>query len=275
MRSFFSTAFGTWLALSVVSTPSAADTCTIMYSLDATFEVSDTDLKKGDLIETGISGSLVVEYRQDEQGRVVDGKVRVLHFSMYEGFTIKSVATVTSRIHHFAPTCNGVERPAWRRQTDQGFPSECRYTGNQRPVALGFLDRAARKIEWAKCKSASSYWSSDRKAYTFEEKSKGKGCLNDLRAVGNVHCDGRLACKWGGLSSGDNPQFDAWKQPLVHGPPGSAHSVSISPDLSKITTPLNRRDGHLSYNLPNDAPSRTWFSFVATRNASSSFTTCP
>ena len=80
-----------------------------MYSLDATFEVSDTDLKKGDLIETGVSGSLVVEYPQDEEGHVVDGKVRVLHFSMYESFMIDSVATVTLRIHHFAPACNGVK----------------------------------------------------------------------------------------------------------------------------------------------------------------------
>jgi hypothetical protein len=246
-----------------------------MYDLDATFQISDTDLKKGDVIKKGISGSLVMEYPQDEEGRIADGKVRMLHFSMYEELTIKSVATVTSRTHHFAPACNGVESPTWRRHTDPGFPSECPYTGNQRPVAVGFLDRASREIEWAKCKPASTYWSSDRKAYTVDEKSKGKGCLEDLHAVGNVHCQGRLACKWGGLSSGDNPLFDVWTQPLVHGPPGSTHSVSISPDLSRMTSPLGRRGGHLSYNLPNDAPSRTWFSFVATRNPSSAFTTCP
>jgi hypothetical protein len=50
---------------------------------------------------------------------------------------------------------------------------------------------------------------------------------------------------------------------------------AISPDLSTIKTPVHRSDGRQSYNLPNDAPSRTWFSRVATRNDSSPFTTCP
>ena len=49
----------------------ASDTCTIMYRVDATFEVSDTDLGKGDTTVEGIKGSLVVEYQRDKQGRVV------------------------------------------------------------------------------------------------------------------------------------------------------------------------------------------------------------
>jgi hypothetical protein len=130
-------------------------------------------------------------------------------------------------------------------------------------------------IEWGKCKAAPSYWGKDRRAYTISSKSKGKGCLKKMHVVGNIHCEGRLACGWGGLNRGDNPQFAVWTQPLIHGPPGSDHSVTISPDLSTIKTPVHRSDGHQSYNLPNDSPSRTWFSWVATRDDSSSFTTCP
>ncbi len=274
MRSTSTMFLGIGLTLLIARPAWAADKCTIMYGVDAKFTVSDTDLKKGDTTVSGIRGSLLVEYGANEGGQVVDGKVRVLHFSMYEHFKIQSVATITTAIHHFAPACNGSTEPTWRRVADQGFPLECKYRGNKRPVAVGFLSQRAGRIEWAKCKSASSYWSSERQAYRFADKSKGKGCLNDLHSVGNIHCDGRLVCRWGGLNRGDNPQFDVWNQPLVHGPPGGAHFVTISPDLSKITTPVNRSDGHQSYNLPNDAPSRTWFSFVGARDNSSPFTTC-
>jgi hypothetical protein len=245
-----------------------------MYRLISTFEISDTDLGKGDQTVKGLKGSLVVEYPRDKKGLVVDGKVRILHYATYENFEIDSLITVTTTVHHFTPTCNGIAAPTWRRVTDKGFPTTCEYTGNTDPVAIGTLRREAGTIEWGKCKPTSNYGSKDRRAYTPSNKSKGRGCLEKLHGVGNVHCDGRLACKFGGLESGDNPQFDVWTQPLIHGPPGSAQSVTVSADLSTITTPANRKDGHQSYNLPNDSPSRTWFAWTATRNDSSRFTTC-
>jgi len=266
---------GFLLVAGVVRSVSASDACTINYRVDATLEVSDTDFGKGDMTAGGLAGSLVVEYPQDKEGRVVDGKVRILHFAMYESLTVKAMGTITSSFHHFTPTCNGIEEPTWRRVTDEGFPSACGYAGNEDPVATGTLRRDDRTIEWARCKAAPSYWSGDRRAYSLSNKSKGRGCLKKMHAVGNIHCDGRLACRWGGLERGDNPQFDVWTQPLVHGPPGSSHSVTISPDLSTITTPVHRKDGHQSYNLPNDSPSRTWFAWTATRDDSSPFTTCP
>jgi len=275
MSSLFAMIVGFSLAMLSAQTTFAADTCTIMYRVDATLDVSDTDLKKGDVTVRGVRGSLVVEYPQRRQGQVVDGKVRVLHYAMYESFAIDSVVTVTTTIHHFTPTCNGMDEPAWRRVSDEGFPTTCRYTGDGRGVAVGFLRKDDNAIEWGKCKAAPSYWSGDRHAYSFSSKSKGKGCLKRMHAVGNIHCDGRLACRWGSLNRGDNPQFDVWTQPLIHGPPGSQHSVTVSPDLSTIKTPVHRSDGRQSYNLPNNAPSRTWFSWVATRNDSSRFTTCP
>ncbi len=252
----------------------ASDTCTIMYRLNATFEVSDTDLGKGDKTVRDIKGSLVVEYRRDEQGHVVDGKVRILHYAMYENFEIDTLVTITTTVHHFTPTCNGVAEPTWRRVEDKGFPAMCEYTGNTDPVATGTLRRETRTIEWGKCKTTPNYWSKSRRAYTPSDKSKGRGCLERLHGVGNVHCDGRLACRFGDLQQGDNPQFDVWTQPLMHGPPGSSQSVTVSADLSTITTPVNRKDGHQSYNLPNNAPSRTWFAWTATKNHSSPFTTC-
>jgi len=275
MTSHFAMIVGFSLAMLFAQTALAADSCTIMYRVDATLEATDTQLQQGDTVVEDVRGSLVVEYPKDRQGRVVDGKVKVLHYATYESFKIDSVVTITTTIHHFTPRCNGSDSPTWRRTSDEGFPTACRYTGNSRPVAVGFLRKDDGVIEWGKCKAAPSYWAGDREAYTFSSQSKGKGCLKRMHAVGNIDCDGRLACKWGGLNRGDNPQFDVWTQPLVHGPPGSDHSVTISPDLSTIRTPVDRSDGRQSYNLPNDAPSRTWFSWVATRDDSSPFTTCP
>jgi len=262
------------LATCVARPAFASDRCTIMYRVNATLEISDTDLGKGDKTVKGVKGSLVVEYPQDKEGRVVDGKVRILHYAMYESFTIDSMVTVTTTIHHFAPACNGVEEPTWRRVSEKGFPTTCRYTGNKHPVAIGTLRTKDGTIEWGKCKAAPSYWSKDRRAYISSDKSKGKGCLEKMHVVGNIHCDGRLACKWGGLEPGNNPQFDVWVQPLIHGPPNSDHSVTVSPNLATITTPVHRKDGYQSYNLPNNSPSRTWFAWTATRNDSSRFTTC-
>lgn len=275
MSSSFAVTVAFSLAILVAQSALAVDTCTIVYRVDATLDVSDTDLKKGDAHVEGVPGSLVVAFRQDEQGQVVDGKVKILHYAMYESFKIDSVVNVTTTIHHFAPSCNGSQKPAWRRVSDKGFPTGCRYSGNERSVATGVLRKDDNVIEWGKCKAAPSYWGKDRRAYTISSKSKGKGCLNDMHVVGNIHCEGRLACGWGGLNRGDNPQFAVWTQPLIHGPPGSGHSVTISSDLSTIKTPVHRSDGRQSYNLPNDSPSRTWFSWVATRDESSSFTTCP
>jgi len=231
-------------------------------------------LGKGDKTAKGLKGSLVLEYPRDRQSRVVDGKVRILHYAIYENFEIDSLVTVTTTVHHFTPTCNGIAEPTWRLVADKDFPTRCEYTGNTDPVATGTLRRGTGTIEWGKCKATPNYWSKSRRAYTPSNKSKGKGCLERLHGVGNVHCDGRLACKFGGLEPGDNPQFDVWTQPLIHGPPGSAQSVTVSADLSTITTPVNRKDGHQSYNVPNDSPSRTWLAWTATRNDSSRFTTC-
>ncbi|KPK16395.1 MAG: hypothetical protein AMJ62_05770 [Myxococcales bacterium SG8_38] len=266
-------ALGSWSACT--ARPAfAADTCTISYRIDATLQISDTYLGKGNETVRSIPGSLVLRYEQKD-GRVVDGKVKILHFAMYESFTIDAMIDVTTTVHHFSPSCNGIESPAWRRPGDAGFPAECRYMGNTRAVAVGTLDRKAGTIEWAKCKAAPSYWSKDRRAYTPSQKSRGRGCLDPMHAVGNVHCDGKIACKWGGLKPGDNPERSVWAQPLIHGPPESDETVAVSANLSTITTPRYRKDGYQSYNLPNDSPSRTWFSWTATRDDSSPFTTCP
>jgi hypothetical protein len=139
----------------------AADSCTIVYRVDATLEVSDTQFKKGDVSVDGVRGSLVIEYPQGAQGKVVDGKVKVLHYAMYESFKIDTVVNITTTIHHFTPACNGSDEPSWRRTSDEGFPVACGYAGNQRPVAIGVLRKDDDAIEWGKCKAASSYWAAD------------------------------------------------------------------------------------------------------------------
>lgn len=272
-RLFHLTALASWVVC-MAQPASAADDCTIAYRIDATLQISDTYLGKGDETIRHIDGSLVLRYPQ-KHGQVIDGKVKLLHYAMYESFTIDAMVKVTTTIHHFAPACNGIETPSWRRPEDAGFPAGCLYVGDERPVAVGMLRREAGTIEWARCKAAPSYWSADRRAYTPADESKGRGCLDEMHAVGNVHCAGKLGCKWGGLKPGDNPELSVWTQPLVHGPPGSDQTVAVASDLSTITTPHYRKDGHQSYNLPNDAPSRTWFAWTATRDDSNPFTTCP
>ena len=256
-------------------TAHASDRCTIAYDVDASLQVTDTYLGKGDALLRGLAGSLVMEYPLDKSSVVTDGKVRLLHFAVFEKFTIRTVADVTTTLHHFAPTCNGTASPAWRSPKDAGFPRECKYTGNDQAVAVGKLSREAGSIVWAKCKAAESYWAAERGAYLPSHESKGRGCLNEMHAVGSVHCDGRLSCKLGGLSRGENPQFHVWAQPLIHGPPGSKHQVAISSDLATIRSPTGRKDGFLSYNLPTESASRVWLSWVATRDDASPYTTCP
>ena len=55
----------------------ASDRCTISYRVDASLQVTDTYLKKGDTLVKGLEGSLVIEYPRDKDGPVTDGKVKV------------------------------------------------------------------------------------------------------------------------------------------------------------------------------------------------------
>jgi len=264
-----------FVSISLVSSSAwASEACKILYRVNATLQVTDTPLGKGDQTVKNLEGQLVVEYKFKD-GAIINGKVKVLHFSMFERFVLDTIADVTTTLHHYSPRCNGADNPSWRLPSDPAFPKTCRYEGNSSPIAIGNLDRKAGKIVMAKCKAAESYWAGDEDAYTPAAKSRGRGCFNGMHVAGNIHCDGRLACKMGGLQRGNNPQFDVWNQPLIHGPPGSDASLDVSPDLSRIATPRRRKDGYQSYNLPNDSPSRTWFSLTGSRDDSSSHTTCP
>lgn len=265
------------LLLSLVAhrapTAFASDHCTILYELDVAFHVSDTDFGKGDAV-VPVPGSLLLEYLTGSDGEVQDGKVKVLHFAMYQRFTLDSIVTVTTNVHQFAPTCNGERDPSWRRPADPGFPDRCRYGGTRRAVAVGSLDRDAGTIQMDKCKAAATYWSKDRRAYTTQQKSRGRGCLDQMRGVGNVHCEGRLGCRLGQLSRGDNPIDLEWTQPLLPGPPGTPGRLLVSRDLNTIRSPEPAAGGFASYNLPNDSPSRLWFSFEGKRSSASKLTTC-
>jgi hypothetical protein len=252
----------------------ASDSCTISYVLDATVQLTDTAMGKGDKTIPSLKGSLVIEYPTDEQGRVVDGTVRLLHFWVYQDFLIDTFVKVTTRVHMFAPSCNGVRKPSWRLSSEPGFPKTCGYDGNREAVASGELEMEDRSIVWDKCKPDESYWSRHPDAFELSQKSKGKGCLNALHIVGNVRCEGAFGCRLGGLSPGDNPQFQVWNQPMINGPAGASGSVSVSADLSEIHTPIERKDGFQSYNLPTDSTSRSWISWRGTRDDESRFTTC-
>lgn len=107
--------YATAIAILAGATPAAAsDRRTISYQIDASLQVSDTYLSKGDTIAKGLKGALVLEYSLGRDGRAADGKVDVLHFAMFERFTIDAIVDVTTVMHHCAPTCNGARAPSWR-----------------------------------------------------------------------------------------------------------------------------------------------------------------
>ena len=252
--------------------------CTILYDLDATFEITDTPFGAADEAHPGLDGTLVLRFTANEKGEIKDGPVDMLHFWMYQDFQITGLVTLTTKVHAFTPSCNGEIEPKWRSATDPGFPSECRYDGNTRAVARGALDVKAGRIEWAPCNAADTYWSDERYgkgSYQQSDVSTGAGCLSTLRWVGNMHCSG--LCRLGSPDRGDNPVFDVWTQPLIHGTEATGiNALSVTGDtrVTKISTPTSAGSGSRSYNVPNDDRSRTWMSWVGTRRDASPFTTC-
>lgn len=265
---------GLFIAFQPMASAEASETCTIAYDLDATVQVTDSILGIGDETISGLRGSLVLEYTEDDRGHVTDGPVRMLHYWTFEKLRMGNLITVSTTVHLFAPRCNGIESPAWRSPEDETFPSSCRYDGKAAPVAFGTLSLEKNVVEWAQCGAAEDYGAEDRDAYTPSDESTGRGCLTDLHAVGMVRCDGRLACKMGGLEPGDNPQRYVWTQPMiVPGRPGSGF-LEISDDLATIRTPLASEGAYQSYNLPNHSPSRSWLSWRGTRDRASEHTTC-
>lgn len=255
-----------------------ARTCTVLYDLSATFQITDTPFGAGDETYRNLDGALVLRFEANEGGAIVDGPVEILHFWLHQVFQITGLVTLTTNVHAFSPSCNGETKPSWRVHTDPGFPAECGYTGNTRPVATGSFNRRKNEIAWAPCDAPDTYWSDERKgeaSYQQSHVSSGKGCIDTLRWVGNMHCSG--LCGLGSPDRGDNPVFDVWTQPLINGPESTGiNAVAVSPDrqASTITTPTSASSGYQSYNVPNDDRSRTWMSWVATRLGSSRFTTC-
>jgi hypothetical protein len=255
-----------------------ARTCTVLYDLDATFQITDTPFGAADETYAKLDGMLVLRFTADQQGVITDGPVEILHFWMYQDFQITGLVTLTTNVHAFSPSCNGEREPSWRVATDPRFPSVCRYTGNTRAVARGSLDLSKRQIEWASCDAADTYWSEERHgqgSYQQSDVSSGEGCLSKLRWVGNIHCRG--LCGLGSPDRGDNPVFDVWTQPLITGPKSKGiNAVTVSGDgrVSGITTPAWATGGYQSYNVPNDDRSRTWMGWVGARRDSSRFTTC-
>ena len=255
-----------------------AGTCIVLYDLNATFQITDTPFGAGDETYGNLDGMLVLRFTANDADAITDGPVEILHFWMHQAFQITGIVTLTTDVHAFSPSCNGETKPSWRLPTDPGFPSVCAYSGNTGAIATGSLNRRKNKITWSPCNAAHTYWSDKRKgdgSYQQSHVSKGKGCIDTLRWVGNMHCSG--LCGLGSPDRGDNPVFDVWTQPLIHGPESTGiNTVAVSPDrqASTITTPTSAPSGYQSYNVPNDDRSRTWMSWVATRRDATASTTC-
>ena len=253
-------------------------TCTVLYDLDATFQITDTPFGAADETYPELDGTLVLRFTADQEGAIAEGPVEMLHFWMYQDFQITGLVTLTTKVHAFSPGCNGEREPSWRTATDRGFPSACRYMGDMGAVARGSLDRSKQRIDWAPCDAADTYWSEERhgeRSYQQSDVSSGAGCLSTLRWVGNIHCSG--LCGLGSPDRGDNPVFDVWTQPLINGAESKGiGAVHVSGDgrASRITTPTSASGGYQSYNVPNDDRSRTWLSWVGARRDPSRFTTC-
>ncbi|MEM7135706.1 MAG: hypothetical protein AAF500_03955 [Myxococcota bacterium] len=254
-------------------------TCTVLYDLNATFQITNTPFSAGDQTNTGLDGLLVLEYTEDGSGNIIDGPVNVLHYWTYNDFVVGGLVTVTTKVHGFSPSCNGETNPSWRIDTDPGFPLVCNYQGNTTPVASGTFDVDADAIEWDACNAAADYWSSEasgNSSYEADDLSSGSGCLNGLVSTGNVACSGGL-CGLGGLIDGNNPQFATWTQPFINGTgPSATNGLDVSSDAqaTTVSTRTGASGGFQSHNVPNDTSSRTWVSWTGTRNGGSQYTTC-
>lgn len=282
------------LALALIASPSAraqpddeeispasdaqARTCTVLYDLDVTFQITDMPFGAGDGTHRDLDGQLVLQFRADHEGAITVGPVEMLHFWMHQRFQMTGIVTLTTDVHAFSPSCNGQRDPSWRLPSDAGFPASCRYTGNTRAIASGTHDPGKNEIRWSRCDAADTYWSEDRHgdaSYRQSHVSSGKGCLSALRWVGNMHCSG--LCGLGSPDRGDNPVFDNWTQPLINGPEATGiNAMMVSDDgrASTIRTPTSAKSGYQSYNVPNDDRSRTWMSWIGKRRDPDPHKTC-
>jgi len=263
-----------WNVATCTSPP--ASTCTVEYDLDSTFQITNTFGGYGDKTNPNQQGLLVLEYRDDGNGNIIDGEVSMLHYWVLTDFTVDSLVTVKTKVHGFSPSCNGEVTPDWRSDADPGFPARCEYAGNTKAVATGVLNRNDGTITWDNCNATSDYWAGANAAYTAADISEGPGCITSVHSVGNVICTGAV-CSAGNLREGNNPQFDIWAQPMINGYPGvgtNGLTVSSDPQLTFLDTPTGASGGFQSFNVPNNTSSRTWTSWTATRNSASLNTTC-
>ena len=253
--------------------------CTVLYDLDASFQITDTPSGAGDALVTDLDGLLLLRFAADGDGEIIDGPVDVLHYWVYQDFVVDGTVTVTTKVHSFTVSCNGETNPTWRAPEDDGFPAVCDYSGNLNPVATGTLDTGNDEIAWDDCDASDNYWTTVVEgvdSYQTEDTSSGTGCLSSLLSIGNIRCQGAL-CGDAGLNEGNNPVFDGWNQPLINGPGvtgANVVTVSNDPAISSLNSPTGAPDGFLSYNVPNNDASRTWNSWVGTRRDASLFTTC-
>jgi cysteine-rich repeat protein len=253
-----------------------ASTCTVEYDLNSTFQITNTFIGAGDQTNPNQQGLLVLEYRDDGNGNIIDGEVNMLHYWILNDFTVGGLVTVTTKVHSFSPNCNGEVTPDWRSDTDPGFPARCEYEGNTAAVASGVLHRNDGTITWDDCNVTSDYWAGGNRAYKASDVSEGPGCIAGVHSVGNVNCAGAV-CSAGNLAEGNNPQFDSWTQPMINGFPGvgaNGLTASSDPQLTFLDTPTGATGGFQSWNVPNNSDSRTWSSWTATRNSASPNTTC-
>ena len=259
-------------------TSACTGTCTVLYGLDVTFEITDTTGGFGDAT-IGLDGLLVLEFTDDGADNIIDGAVNVLHYWTYNDFVVDGFVTVTTKVHAFTPSCNGETEPTWRLESDEGYPTVCAYTGNTTPVASGTLSTSTDTVTWDACNAAGDYWSDSTSgggSYQPTDASTGPGCLADIVSVGNVACSG-IFCGAGDLEQGNNPQFATWTQPLINGAEGSGtNAIDVSNDASatNVSTPTGADGGFQSHNIPNETPSRTWVSWTGTRIDASLYTTC-
>ncbi|MEM7138036.1 MAG: hypothetical protein AAF500_15755 [Myxococcota bacterium] len=284
---------GTCSAYDTSSCITGPQTCTVEYDLNATFEITNTPLNLGNQVNPNLPGRIVLEYASDGAGNIQDGTVNMLHYWVHNDFTVPgSLVTVATNVHGFAPECNGVANPIWRKPGDSGGtgpggeplpgfpgPEGCEYTGNTAPVAIGELTGNA--LTWDACTvTPADYWTDTVNGFSSYQSTgdvaSGQGCINAFKSIGNVICSGGF-CSLGGLSTGDNFQDSSWNQPQVNGPiPGNSTFTVTSGDASKTTivTPSGAGGGFQSINVPNNQQSRTWLSYTATRNGTSPNTTC-
>lgn len=221
--------------------------CVAKYELDVTVEQRNTPSGIGDANESGLQGQVVLRYPNaggSSKAPASGGKVEVLNFffANFLDTEVLGARSVTS-VNYFTPECDGHEE----LEDLTNIPEYCvtEVDDYRTPSARGLYNASSEQVEWDDCDAPADYNKTNAPGYDYSGQANGPGCLQGLRAQGNILCEG-AECPVSGWEEGDNPIDHQWNQPLA--------ALQLSKDGQRIS--LNEQ------HVPTDLMSNMFVSFT-------------